>query len=75
MLLQLSDYRIITRENIAGDTTITFEIVMVMIVNNNSSSNLQKDMSLFTSVIILLQTAWSAVQSPSGKGIPSCGEN
>ena len=53
MLLQLSDYRIITRENIAGDTTITFEIVMVMIVNNNLPSNLQKDMSLFTNVIIL----------------------
>ena len=53
LLLQLSDYRIITRENIAGDTTITFEIVMVMIVNNNLPSNLQKDMSLFTTVIIL----------------------
>ena len=51
--LLLSDYRIITRENIAGDTTITFEIVMVMIVNNNLPSNLQKDMSLFTTVIIL----------------------
>ena len=23
----------------------------------------------------LLQTAWSAVQSPCGEGIPSCGEN
>ena len=53
LLLQLSDYRIITRENIAGDATITFEIVMVMIVNNNLPSNLQKDMSLFTTVIIL----------------------